>query len=419
MKLTTLALGGCLGLAVGMAGLASAEEVPEGTVLDKSNIDKLKGMTFDGHKVSDLLAGQQEKVIKQFGLTMKLIKETPVVQDPKLMELTKQFGGQAKLDDKKLLQNYTTGVPFPELSMNDPDAGIKLTYNILRFGWLGDAIDLDPIVFMIINGNKGLEREQGWHYKRYILSGRVQEPHVQDTTLTKYEGLINKYPNDLAGLGLLTVNYTDGRFPDVYVYIKAFRRVRRLASSVWADPVQATDVLFDETFGLNLSPTWYDAWNMKAKRYMLGGAHGQIATVNDKETDLVKKYPGMNFKDPPYWNYKDVWEPREVWHLEAVPPSNHLVKYRDMFVSTVPEAPMMFWQDLYDRKGDHWRTFTVGYRPAAWANTKFGQTVSAVAFWDFQRMHATVFNAGDKWFFNDPKAVATDYSPEALPRFVN
>lgn len=413
------AWGGALILASGLAAPAMAAEVAEGTLLDKSNIDELMDQTLDGHKISDLLAGQMENMIRNYGHRMELIKSSPVTQDPTLLELTEKHKGEATLDEKGRLQNYTTGAPFPEISPDDPQGGIKVTYNILRFGWLGDAIDLNPIYFMIVDGEKGLEREQGWHYKRFIMSGRTQEPYVLNKELTKYEGLIAKYPNDIQGLGLLTVNYADGRLPDVYVYIKAFRRVRRLSSSVWADPVQATDILFDETFGLNLDPTWYDAWNLKGKRMALGTAHGDIKTVKDAERDPKKKYPAMDFDNPPYWNYRENAEPREVWHLEAVPPGNHLVSKRDMFVSTVPTAPMMFWQDLYDRKGEFWRAFAVHYNERPWKNTQKGTAVSAVAFWDVQRMHATVFHGSEKWFFNDPGAKAVDYSPEALPRFID
>ena len=252
------------GLAAGLslAGPVLAEEVAEGTLLNAASIDSLLDKTLQGQPIKNLLVGEQQKMIRQFGVTMVLTHTKPVNVTSGLLELTAKHKGEAKLDAGKHLVDYVTGVPFPDLEAADPDAGIKLVYNALRVGWLGDVLYLNPLYFLIIDGKKGLEKEQGWVYRRFLMSGRLTEPPVLDDSIAKYEALINVYPNDTRGLGLLTVNYTDGRLPDVYAYVKSLRRVRRLSSGAWADPVQGTDLLFDDTFGLNLDPTWYESWKI-------------------------------------------------------------------------------------------------------------------------------------------------------------
>ena len=81
--------------------------------------------------------------------------------------------------------------------------------------------------------------------------------------------VLNKYPEDTRGTGVVTVSYDDARLPDVYAYIKAVRRVRRLSSRAWADPLSATDLLNDEAFGMAVDPAWYADWKLVGKRWIM------------------------------------------------------------------------------------------------------------------------------------------------------
>ena len=407
-------------LAAGLSwGLhAKAEEVAEGTLLNAQSIDSLLDKTLDGVPIRDVLLGQQEKMIRQFGWQMKLVKAKPVTVADGVTEVTEKFRGQASLDSGKHLVNYTSGVPFPDLDLADPDAGYKLAYNTLRFGWLGDAMNLQPLNFLIIDGKKGLEREQGWVYRRFLMSGRISEPHVLDDKIAKYEALINVYPNDTRGLGLLTVNYADGRLPDVYAYVKSLRRVRRLSSGAWADPVQGTDLLFDDSFGLNLDPTWYEGWKLLGKRKGLVVDHS-ILPAMDESASGNAKYPFMRLDEAPYWNLQpDNYEIHEVWELEGTPKNNHLVSRRHMFIGATPGAPKFYWQDHYDRKGEHWHVEFVGYKDWKWDDGRNGSTANAVLLVDVQRLHATVFGYSTGFHINPPDARPEDYAPEALPRML-
>ena len=410
---------GFLLLFLGRATGVNSAEVAPGTLLNASSIDQIKEMTLDGHRIGDLLLPSQEKMIRELGWEMKLIPRGELPIDARLISLTSQYEGEAILNSELQVENYTAGMPFPVIDPDrDPQAGVKLAYNILRPGWLGDNMDLNPMFFLVIDGENGLEREQGWRFKRFLLDGRTNQPHVLDDEKTKYESLINLYPQDTRGLGILTVNYKDGRLPDVYAYIKTLRRVRRLSSGAWADPVAATDVLTDETFGLNLNPAWYDGWEILGKRWILGTAHGEIEPVNRDERDPADRFPAMKFDTAPYWNYTETAEPREVWVLKAITPKNHLVSHRHMYVDTTPHAPMMLWQEFFDRKGDLWRILHVAYSDFLWEDVQENLLgVSIVGFFDLLRMHATVlYSGGDLWAFNRPGERPADYAPEALSR---
>ncbi len=417
-KLRRLLAAGAVTAGLVAAGPLMAEEVAEGTVLNAASIDSLLDKTLDGQPIRSVLVGQQEKMIRQFGWVMNLTRATPPNVTPAVLALTEKHKGEASLDADKHLVNYTTGVPFPDLDPADPDAGYKLVYNVLRFGWLGDAMNLQPLTFLIIDGKRGLEKEQGWVYRRFLMSGRMSEPHVLDKTIAKYEALINVYPNDTRGLGLLTVNYADGRLPDVYAYIKSLRRVRRLSSGAWADPVQGTDLLFDDTFGLNLDPTWYESWKILGVRKALG-VDKSILPPMDESASGEAKYPFMRLSEPPHWNFQpDNYEIKDVYELEGKPKNNHLVSRRHMFVGATLGAPKFYWQDHYDRKGEHWHTEFVAYKDWKWDDGQSGPTVTGVIGLDVQRLHATAFGYSTGFHHNPEGAKAADYSPEALPRML-
>ena len=125
----------------------------------------------------------------------------------------------------------------------------------MRGPWYADVVDYNPMYFALINGQKGFEREQQWRFGRYLANGAMN-PALADPKgeIAKYEVVLNKYPNDSRGLGVLTIQYTDARLPDVYAYVRSVRRVRRLSSNAWADPLSSTDLLNDESFGMNAGP---------------------------------------------------------------------------------------------------------------------------------------------------------------------
>ncbi|RLA06123.1 MAG: hypothetical protein DRQ60_10925 [Gammaproteobacteria bacterium] len=392
-----------------------AEEITPGTVLDASSIDQLTDKTFEGHRISDLLPAGTELQIREYGLEMILQPAELVVPRPEVVAMTELHKGEATLDDQKRLANHTSGIPFPDLSTDDPDAGYKLAYNMLRTGWLGDTLDLNPMYFLVIDGKKGLQREQGWRFKRYLVSGRIAEPHSEDPEIVKYESLINLYPQDTRGVGILTVNYTDARLADVYAYIKSLRRVRRLSSGSWADPISGTDLLTDETFAINLDPTWYDNWELQGKRFILATRDSTIKPLNLDSKDPKTRFASMQLDKAPYWNYVDNYAPTEVWMLKGTPPKSHLNSSRLMFVGTDPNAPLFYGVEYYDKKGELWRRTRISFANGVWDDGQPGPFITMVSVVDLQRLHATVLYQGKDWRYNPP-ADASDFTPEALPR---
>ena len=410
----TLTLG-----ALALLGLVSgtqAQDIAPGTVINAANIDQLKSQTFEGKPLADLILPTQEKMIRELGLQMSLRKNEAMTIDPKLVAATKENAGKTTLDDKNRLQNFATGMPFASIDANNPADGIKLAYNFMRGPWYADVLDYNPMYFALINGQKGFEREQHWRFGRYLADGALN-PALKDPKgeIAKYEVVLNKYPNDSRGLGVLTIQYTDARLPDVYAYVRSVRRVRRLSSNAWADPLSSTDLLNDESFGMSLDPSWYQEWKLLGKRWILGSAHSTVAV----STDGDKRFPMIDTTKAPYWNILDDWEPREVFVVEAKPGPGHLLSRKVQYYDTEIHAPMLHWQEFYDRKNELWRIENCNYRPTKRNDGSMGPAVSYVPVYDLQRLHATIVFADPQGRHNYEGAKAADFTPDAIPRLIN
>ena len=128
-KPSTTALG-----ALALAGFlthAQAADVAEGTVISAANIDQIKSQTFAGKPLSDLILPTQEKMIREFGLQMRLRKTEAMQVDPKLVAATKENAGKASIGADKKLEGFVTGMPFASIDAANPADGAKLAEEIL------------------------------------------------------------------------------------------------------------------------------------------------------------------------------------------------------------------------------------------------------------------------------------------------
>ncbi|MEA3219828.1 DUF1329 domain-containing protein [Immundisolibacter sp.] len=401
---------------LGLVSGAQAQDIAPGTVLNAANIDQLKAQTFEGKPLADLILPTQEKMIRELGLQMRLQSSQQIQVDPRLVAATKEHAGKASLDDKKRLQNFVTGMPFASIDANNPADGIKLAYNFMRGPWYADVVDHNPMYFALINGQKGFEREQHWRFARYLADGALN-PALKDPKgeIAKYEVVLNKYPNDSRGLGVLTIQYTDARLPDVYAYVRSVRRVRRLSSNAWSDPLSSTDLLNDESFGMSLDPSWYQEWKLLGKRWILGSAHSKIEVPAAGD----QRFPMIDATKAPYWNILDDWEPREVYMVEGKPGPGHLLSRKVQYYDAELHAPMLHWQEFYDKKNELWRIENCNYRPTKRDDGSMAQTVTYVPVYDLQRLHATIVFADPKGRHNYEGAKAADFTPDAIPRLIN
>lgn len=418
--ITTIKSVFCVGLVVlGMHWSMASAEIPEGTVLSAANLAQLEDQTFDGHRLGDLITEHYKMWIEKYGLTLKLKKAVPVAIPPQYAEYTAKYASEVRFNpDTKKVENFTAGFPFPNIDVDDPYAGYKAIWNnyyanpVIGDVWIAQLDHPDSKGIIQTSAKDGLIRNvAGGNYK-FLMEGRVSGgPHrLGNGTIHKKALLGLTSPYDVAGLGLYQVQYNDGREDDVWAYVKAVRRIRRLSGALaWTDSQPGLDLLNDDNQGIDGYPLWYKDFKMLGKRWILAVVHGP--SLN---TDTRVMAERIDLSTPPYWNPINIeWEPREVYVIDATTPDYHPYSKKVLYMDT--QFPTNHRMEAYDKKGDLWRIWQQAY-----CDCKTTQGYPSVGYVhsltvDFKFQRATFIPLMQGKIYVNPEGVEEeDFRPEGL-----
>lgn len=372
---------------------AFAAELPEGTVISKDNVDKIKLDTFEGKTIGSLLTDKIAYQIKNFNLKLPLVHSKPVKVDPKFTEMTKKYSAGVKFDPAtREVSGWTAGLPFPTISESDPYAGDKLIWNFYLATQV-DGSDLqNKVAFLYIDGKKGLDKMMELVYTRVYFAGRLDsdKPVIGDDNVLSKTLLSFIFPYDARGLSTLTTHYNSPKLDDSFLYVKSMRRTRRLSGNNLLDSIGSSDILQDDVNLWNARPSWYPKIKLVGKRWILAMAHGKKAIWDKSKNGTPEAFPQIDLKNAPYWNPVEVWEPREVYVVEAEAPAEHVYGKKILYMDADLNTNLVWLYEVYDKKGEFWKfgysgiTEDVGkqsgvkYRHLSWQ-----------AIIDFKAMHAT------------------------------
>jgi Protein of unknown function (DUF1329) len=392
---------------------ALAAELSDGTVISKANLDQIKNDTFMGHTIGSLLTEKVEWQIRNTGLKMKLGKSKEPEFDPKYVESTKKYSDQVKFDPKtREVTGWVAGLPFPDISESDPDAGEKVMWNF----YYGSPYprDIKKDVYFVTVNSSGYEATQHYIFDRLINKGRLGEGKtvLGDPDVLTKTMLVAVEPQDIKGTGTFTVRYdvSASKLEDQFAYIKSARRIRRLTGNAWMDPVGGLDFLNDDIYAYNARPSQYKQNKLIGKRWILAAVDYKV-TRNAAKAGTLEEWPIIDSSGPaPYWYQKMNYAPREVWVVEGTPPPEHPYSKKIVYVDT--KIPAVYMAETYDKKGDFWRYIEYGYDQLTGQTTGINyMTPAGGEFIDFKAKHETQFIApgvvdyGAKW---------GQYTPEAL-----
>jgi hypothetical protein len=411
-----------LALALALAGFAGAglaAEVPEGTVIGKDNLDKIKNDTFEGKTIGSMVPERMEWMIKNMGLTLKIAHSRKIEMDPKYVEATKKGMGTVKFNTAdRTMSGWTAGQPFPPetIKADDPFAGDKIIWN-LRAATYGATMDLRDISFVFIHGDKGVERVQRWQSRRYYMEGRLDggPSTVGDGDIAQKTYLFATSPQDIRGLGTFSVRYNqaDSRKPDdTWAYLKSVRRTRRLSGGAWMDPIGGTDQLYDDWDIWDAFPTKYRSNKLIGKRWVFAVAHSPEVSVDLSKKDTLDEFPSVGLKDAPFFFPAKhiVWEPREVYVIEGSPPPEH--PYSKKVVYMEVDFPRPYLGEMYDQKGEFWKYMIFQNRPDIGEDGYKAVMPVVGHVIDVKRNHSTTWSSNMK---SNPKGVKeTDVSLQKL-----
>ncbi|WP_420598039.1 DUF1329 domain-containing protein [Neptuniibacter sp.] len=372
--LLTLAIGSVM--AAGVQAAPIAEEIVKGSFFPYDNgvpaVDAVKvGMVINAgnvDSVKEYLDPAMYQFIKNGDYEMKVGETTDFRLHQSYVDATRKYAGDVTLGEKVgEISAPGAGRPFPqEPSMDDPRAGEKLAWNFkYGYNW-GDSAAISPFYWQYRDMNSGkVERQVKFNFNFLNFTRRTQDepfpeitPNPSDLFRATYVQVLEPY--DVKNTQLLIQRYEDDLKRDnAYLYLGFQRRVRRLSTGQTTDAFLGSDIMIEDFEGFNGRISDMN-WTYKGTKNILLPMYNH----NDMEldTEIHKDDDGYQMiafggKGGCFPNI--TWQLRKTHIVESDPidpnhPVGKRVHYMDAQTFILPR------NITYDRKGDLWKTFTIG-----------------------------------------------------------
>jgi len=328
-------------LASGPAGFAKEEGsfVPKpigGEVkyrIDKANVDQYKDKLTEG-----LI-----KVIKEWGYAINVYETVHDYKFPEeYLDATEKYKGTARVNSKGGIENYTAGLPFPE-----PKTGIEVMYNY-EYKYSGD--DFKYSYEGQIISSTGRERKMSGSYTRLGYQGRAildPKPAIPNPNKVELKEISAfTYPEDVAGLALLTVRYQDpSKGDDGWMYIPTIRRTRRISVAQRGDSSVGSDFTWDDYRGFS-GKVSDSNWKIIGKKELLMPYHAP--TTNPRSKGKIFNSDDCRF------------ELRPVWVVEGTSKDKDYV-YSKRRVYLDADSWAILSTENWDRRGTLWKTQEIAF----------------------------------------------------------
>lgn len=361
---------------------APVEVPPAGTVVDRSNLDRYKHLLGPGMIWS-----------VDRGVKLRVVDRKKISFPPPFVEATERLSPQVELsEDRTHLENYVAGLPFPNVSLEDPTVATKLMFNFSSAISVDDSDirNFDCDTSALGSGGDPARVERHFlidHIRRLYFTGRLYndpKPERPNRDSVHFKEALYPLiePFDLKGTGFTFNRYLDpARQDDTWLYLPQLRRVRRLSSSQRSDALFGQDTDADSYEGYQGNIAWM-TWKFLGEKTILGIMHAEHMPVKWGE-------PSGEFLPD------EVWEPRDVWIVEGVSKLPQYA-YSARIIYLDKEVYRIPWTDMYDAAGELWKMWVNNYRFATHPQegAKFGQEFEwgyrpSISMIDVQLEHGT------------------------------
>ncbi|MGE0827524.1 MAG: outer membrane lipoprotein-sorting protein [Candidatus Binatia bacterium] len=316
----------------------------------------------------------------------------------------------AQLDENGVLVGFTGhAIPFPDIQENDPQAAVKVIWNML---WRPGADDYNmPMVTWLRGPNGQLDRELEFVSvnTRYSRGDNCLVPGYEEV---KSKSLMEfRAPRDMAGTKNLSVNYVDHyKEDDGWLYMPSQRKPRRVLASERTSELMGMDMIREDQMGFG-GKVFENTWTYLGKKAVL-------ATIN------VRDNPEIG--GPHLWvPNKARWEVREA-HVLLVEPKSPTHPYSHKIIFIDAETHWTLWMFAFDRKeqllrmNQHFLKYSESYaqepaQQARYLEQDFSNNVGTQVFLHLgetdinaQKPHATITHC---------YVVRRDFSPGRAKQF--
>lgn len=376
--------------------LWSGEPVP-GVTYNNSNIEEIKDYVYP-----TLYQGIKNPTMWNIDKFEFTVAPHVKYEFPKeWIEATEKHSKDVVIDKDDSISNWTAGTPFPNIDINDPQAGLKLAWNNDK-KWVGDN---HMNYYFWYSMDRRRERQDHLVYSdwnRFIFNGRIlmdPKPHFGEGTddLAYADYCYWFEPPDIKHMGYLLYVYMPKKDDEQWAYIPAMRRVRRLSGAQRTDVLHGTDQFLDDS-----------------RVYSGHVARNSYKLIGKKKMCVERLDPRQH---PPYVGIGNIFTTGElrqvvdVYIVENTPkdpnyPYSKLIWYIDgeNFILTASET--------YDRKGAQWKYIESGY----FTIPHQVSIQSKLNTCDLQRLHGTqiVMDPNKPILENSPEIKVDRFKPSFL-----
>lgn len=339
-------------------GVPNVNGLSAGTVINTSNVETFK----------EYLDPAMYYFIKNGDYEMQVAETTDFRLHESYVDATRKYAGDTKLGEKVgQISGSIAGRPFPqEPSLDDPRAGEKLAWNYkYGYNW-GDSAAISPFYWQYRDMNSGkVERQVKFNFHFLNFTHRTQQapfpeltPNPSNLFRATYVQVLE--PFDVKNTQLLIQRFEDDLKRDnAYLYLGFQRRVRRLSTGQTTDAFLGSDIMIEDFEGYNGRISDMN-WTYKGTKNILLPMYNH----NDLELD-----PDLHKDDDGYQMVafggkggcfpNITWQLRKTYIVESDPiDPNHPIGKRIHFMDA--QTFILPRNVTYDRKGDLWKTFTIG-----------------------------------------------------------
>jgi hypothetical protein len=304
------------------------------------------GMTIGKHNAQVAAAVLPPEVLAviqagELEVTVQATTDIPVREE--FINASVTHGPGVTLGQDGLLQNYVSGLPFPLLDPADPQAGVKLGWN-LRYRDRADISQSWGTTSLLNDTGSALRSSSSLYMRMYGMHRTDSARNIADWgnvgVLYKDYSMTFR-PTDAEGTQTMGIRYNqDTRGDDRWLYDPKTRRTRKLVYNPY-DAFQGLTFLGEEFSGFEGHVHAHE-WRFVEDKIVLapGVVKGEAARLGG----ACGCYP------------VDPWELRWVHVVDLIPlVSNHPYGRRRLYVDRQHSSPL--FSVIYDKEGKHWRTF--------------------------------------------------------------
>jgi len=347
------------------------EQIPvkPGDVIDKSSWEKVKNL-LPGPIVDWTKKGEWTLKIGEFRYDFDYTKEWYELSDKNAGKYG--IGSRKEIIDKATgkFPLFLRGMPFPDVDVkNDPDGALKLMHNnnlCLQMNGSYDNIGEPDAGALQWVGDGGYERGVNVTMQRFYYWNRPDGERPNPNRYMHSTTTVATWPFDISGTSQLYVRNLDGRDDNVYAYVPAIRRVKRLSGANRSDPFMGADSCMDDGDGFSgqiESMNWSYIGETVALCPKWKGDMQQPKVLKKNSFEAWEYFLqdgqriGWEEKDwtGAPWAFIDAtWAPREMWIIKGEPLDPYYTyAVMEMYVDKLTR--LVVFNTKYNHSGEYWK----------------------------------------------------------------